>query len=200
MNTNTWIYALLLVFVAGLHAVSADNPDKLLTIDGRYAMMPQSASKSALLAQDLGSLVVDPLKFANLKVTGKIEAIQLTVSGDTLEVIAFDSSGARVLSAPVSVEHDVDGSTDTVTLRQDWKSGDEWGSSKGTTVTRLSRQNDGTLFVAVSTVSSGRTFIFPRGKSKADSWLKYAPVPPVEPSTPPKKKDESANGLFGRGS
>ncbi len=197
-----------MVFLAAvvLRGAPADNGGgKLVTIDGHYTMMPLAASEPALLTQDLGSLVINPLKFAGLKVTGKIESIQLTVLGDVLCVLAIDSAGARVLSESVPVVHDVDGKPGSLTSQREWKSGDEWGSSKGTTTTRLIREEEGTLLVAVSTVSSGRTLIFPRGKSKSDSWLKYSPVsspnPPVSPSLPSKKKDEKGvNGLFGRGS
>ena len=204
MKINVYVCSILLLSAVMLRGAPAEKGNgKPVTIDGHYTMMPQATSEPALLAQDLGSLVITPLKFADLNVTGKIESIELTVLGDVLRVVAIDSAGARVLSESVPVVHEVDGKKGFLTLLREWKSGDEWGSSKGTTTTKFMREADGNLLVAVSVVSSGRTFIIPRGESKSDSWLKYSPVaspnPPVPPSTPSKKKDEAgANGLFGR--
>jgi len=204
MKLNVWVCSMLFLSAVVLRGAPADKGGGKVIIDGHYAMMPQAASEPALLAQDLGSLLITPLKFSALKVTGKIESIQLTVLDNVLRVVAIDSAGARVLSESVPVVPDLDGKPGSLTLQREWKSGDEWGSSKGTTTTKLIREEGGTLLVAVSVVSSGRTLIFPQGKSKSDSWLKYSlvalPNPPEPPPTPPKKKDEAgANGLFGRG-
>ena len=176
MSSKTCFFSLLLVLAGGLHAASPDNTDKPMTVAGRYATMPQLASESSLLKQGLGSLVLDPLKFANLRVIGKIESIQLTIAGRTLDVMAFDSSGACVLRESVSTENDTDGSNGAITLRREWEGGDEWGNAKGTTITRLTRDADGSLRVDLSTTSSGRIWFFPRRKTTSDSWLKYAPI------------------------
>lgn len=193
MKQNVRVCFLLFLLAVTLRGSPADNGGGKVIIEGHYGMMPQAASEPALLAQDLGSLLITPLKFAALKVTGKIESLQLTVQGDVLRVVAIDSAGARVLADSVPSVPEVDGKNKTITLHREWKSGDEWGSSKGTTVTKLSLQEDGSVFVAVSTVSSGRTFVFPRAKSKSDSWLRYPSASsansPVPSPTPQKNKD-----------
>ena len=176
MNSITCLCSFLLVLAGGLHADSLANTDKPMTVAGRYATMPQLASESSLLMQGLGSLVVDPLKFANLRVIGKIESIQLTITGRTLGVMAFDSSGACVLRESVSTVDDADGGKGAITLRREWEGGDEWGNAKGTTITRLTRDEDGSLRVDLSTTSTGRIWFFPRRRTTSDSWLKYAPI------------------------
>lgn len=146
------------------------------SVDGQYAMMPLEASEHTLLSQDLGSLLLEPRKFENLSITGKIESIKLTVSNKELNIMAFDSTGARVLSETVPASHEIHGNTGSLTLSRRWKGNDEWGSSQGTTTVRLLHERDGSLMVFVSVASSGRTLIFPRGQTKSDAWLKYAPI------------------------
>jgi hypothetical protein len=184
MKTNIWICSLLLAAADMLHGAQTDNGVKQVNVDGHYTMMPQLASQPALLAQDLGSLIIDPLKFYGLKVAGKIESIQLTLFGDALRVVAIDSAGESVLSESVPVVTSMNGKSGALILRREWKSQDEWGSSRGTTTAKFIREEDGNLLVTVSIVSSGRTLIFPRGKSRSDSWIKYPSVKRIHEMNP----------------
>ena len=146
-------------------------------IDGEYHMLPCYASNDALSRmQDLGSLLVEPIKFYQLKVTGKIESIRISRSDDGFRVVAIDSAGNAVLSEIVKAKvEQLDGSK-VFTLHYQWRGGDEWGTSKGQTTTTLSREKDGNLLARVIVESTERAFIFSKSKLKSETWLKYRPI------------------------